>query len=281
MMRQIVFPEKVAGLAAQERKALRALHYAFSEARNRDSLSLADRQLIRSRELNAAVPYARIRLGNSLWNGFNACFGLSESQPIPSEPMFYVTPVDIGCMTPLNASQVDLVKFIQHLRRGLRGLSYVGVVDVSLYAHISPGTNFADISGVSWHLHLFAWGETRSAIKSRAKALNAEIDNYRPILPRPEGLGFHWQEITEENYARLFRYMCKTPRKAYRIGCTNKTDDKGRTVIKFTQGKSELRPGQRVRLFNLLKQFSLNELIVAGGEGVELRRRALRSASQF
>lgn len=260
-----MFPGIVPGLRSQEREACKALCRAFDVARNHHQITLSDRSLARSRELNAAVPYARVELGNSLWREFLAHFALSEFQPIPSVPLFYVTPVDIGCMTALNASQVHLGTFVQQLRSGLRGLSYLGVADVSLYANISRGTNFADRSAVNWHLHLFAWGETREEFKARAKTLNDEANNYRPIIPRPGGIGFHWQQVTEHNYERLFRYMLKTPRKAYRIGRTEERNAEDRKVIRFTQGKSALRPGQRVTLFNLLKQFSLDQLIIAGG----------------
>jgi len=226
------------------------------------------------------MPLARVRLGNALWSEFNNYFELSDAQPIPSVPLFYVTAVDISCMTAPSAAPVDLNVFVQKLRRGLRGLSYVGMVDVSLYANIQPGTNCADRSGVNWHLHLFAWGEERREFKARAKEANAEIKNYRPIISRPQGIGFHWQAVTEENYARLFRYTCKSPRKAYRIGRTDDIDHLDRKVVKFTQGKSKLRPGQRITLFHLLKNFSLDKLVVAGGEGVALRRRALRQLAQ-
>jgi hypothetical protein len=275
-----MFPNIVPGLRSQEKVTRKALCHAFDVARNRHQITLSDRSLARSRELNAAVPYARVELGNSLWREFLAHFALSEFQPIPSVPLFYVTPVDIGCMTALDAPQVYVGEFVRQLRRGLRGLSYVGIVDVSLYANISPGTNFADRSAVNWHLHLFAWGETREVFKARAKPLNDEIENYRPIIPRPAGIGFHWQEVTEENYSRRFRYMCKTPRKAYRIGRTETMDAKGCKIINLKQGKSLLRPGQRITLFNLLKQCPLEQLVVAGGEGVALRRRALRSLAR-
>jgi hypothetical protein len=271
-----MFANIVPGLRSQEKVTRKALCHAFDVARNRHQITLTDRSLARSRELNAAVPYARVELGNSLWREFLAHFALSEFQPIPSLPLFYVTPVHVGCITALKASQVPLETFVRQLRRGLRGLSYVGIVDVSLYANVAPGTNCADRSAVNWHLHLFAWGETRKEFKARAKALNNQVENYQPIIPRPRGIGFHWQEVNEENYSRRFRYMCKTPRKAYRIGQTKAVNADGSQVINFKQGKSILRPGQRVTLFNLLKQFSLDQIFVAGGEGVALRRRALR-----
>src|SRR5215218_3550309 len=126
-----MFPTIVPALRCQEGEACRALCHAFDVARNRHKIMRSDDRLVRSRELNAAVPYARVELGNALWKEFKAHFSLSEFQPIPSVPLFYVSPVDIGCMTALNASHVHLGSFVRQLRKGLRGLSYVGVVDAS------------------------------------------------------------------------------------------------------------------------------------------------------
>jgi hypothetical protein len=46
----------------------------------------------------------------------------------------------------------------------------------------------------------------------------------------------------------------------------------------YLQGKSQLRPGQRVTLFHLLKSFYLDKLSVAGGEGAPLLADAKRIA---
>lgn len=264
-----MFLKQVQGLAKQEWTATWKLRRAFAEARNRHSIGLLDRGLISASnadELGAGNPYARMLWGNALWTEFSSCFDLTESNAIPEVPLFWVTLVDIKCMTSVDVRDVDPVALCHHLRRGLRGLSYVGMVDPALYANIQPGTNYAEKTGVNWHLHLFAWGESRRQMKDRAKFMNEASDNYRPIVPRPKGEGFNWSEVTSESFARQFRYMCKTPRKAYRIGPT------------FVHSKSNLRPGQRVTLFHFLKRYSLDGLTVAGGEGVAIRRNTLRRA---
>jgi hypothetical protein len=74
--------------------------------------------------------------------------------------------------------------------------------------------------------------------------------------------------------------MCKTPRKAYRIGVKKRTDPEGNTEFSFQSNKSLLRPGQHITLFHLLKKLSLQDLVVAGGEGISIRRRALRQVDR-
>lgn len=265
------------GLGEQEREAAWKLHWAFEVARNRHAISPWHRGVMsrsRSSDLNAGNPYARIKWGDVLWSEFVSHFDLCEENPLPEIPLFWLTLVDIGCFTAHDAEQINLAAIIHKLRGGLGGLSYIGMIDAAYYTNIAPGTEFSERRGVNWHLHLFAWGETRKQIKARFATLNDSNDNYRPIIP--EGLGADWKQVTEEMLPIRFRYMLKTPRKSYRIGRKELCDPEGRVDFKFMQNKSDLRPGERVTLFLLLKRFWLNELTVAGGEGVELRRRALR-----
>jgi hypothetical protein len=271
---------RLSGLEVQERQALRKLMQAFEEAKNRRSIALRDRQIIRpikAGELNAANPCARVRLGNALWSQFSEFFGLSDSHPTPDVPVFWLTLVDHGCVTDLNARDIDAAVFIRRLRTGLRGLSYIGMIDPGLYANIQPGTNVTLKSGVSWHLHLFAWGEDRKGIRARATLMN-ESGNYRPIIPRPQGTGFHWKQVTADSLARQFRYMCKTPRAAYRVNKVSKPKGEDKTKSSFITGKSKLRPGQRITLYHQLKNHWLDDLLIAGGQGITIRSRAIRCA---
>ena len=247
------------GLVAQERRAARKLFDAFERAKNRRSITQRDRQIIRpseAGELNAANPYARILLGSALWSEFADYFRLSESHPIPEVPMYWLTLADWGCMTALDATNIDVAGMLRHLRAGLEGLSYIGAMDPGLYVNIQPGTNYPDRTGTNWHLHLFAWGEEPKTMKLRVKRLNKLIDNYRPLVPRDSGgVGFDCRRVTEENIERRFRYMCKTPRKAYRINVQMRNGPEGKPEVSYFSSKSLLRPGQHVTLFHLLKEF--------------------------
>ena len=271
--------ERLRGLRTQECKAAKALFRSFKYAKNRETVSGSDRALVRPRmasDLNAANPFARSLWGNALWSEFASHFGLSEDQPTPEVPLFWVTVVDVACITALDARTADLAPIIRHLRSVLRGLSYLGLVDVALYANIAPGTNFDERTGLSWHLHLFVWGTTRKEMRSLARKWNSSEGNCRPIIADDKHPGFKVLLVTEENFERCFRYMVKTPRKACRIGRTEGKGPDGNVEFRFRHGKSKLRHGERVKLFHALKDHTLDEFTVAGGEGVGIRRRALR-----
>ena len=73
--------------------------------------------------------------------------------------------------------------------------------------------------------------------------------------------------------------MLKSPRKAYRLYRADRaTAADGDVIQAFTQKKTPLRPGERITLFHQLKDQYLDRLALAGGEGVDILRRAKRQA---
>jgi hypothetical protein len=75
--------------------------------------------------------------------------------------------------------------------------------------------------------------------------------------------------------------MLKSPQKAYRIYKTNRVTADGELVPCFRQKKSDLRKGDRITLFHLMKQLYLDELAVGGGDGAGMLRRIKRRAVQL
>jgi hypothetical protein len=67
--------------------------------------------------------------------------------------------------------------------------------------------------------------------------------------------------------------LLKSPKKAYRIYRTERMISEGELVPCFRQRKSELRKGDRITLFHLLKNLCLPELAAGGGEGTDIMRR--------
>jgi hypothetical protein len=85
----------------------------------------------------------------------------------------------------------------------------------------------------------------------------------------------------------LTGYMLKAPSKAYRVrrqadltkpdGSIRVNAD-GEVLAKFVQGKSDLRPGEHIRLFKMMRYLYLDGLAFAGGDGVALLARAKSAA---
>jgi hypothetical protein len=265
------------GLRRQEHEAASELNYAFDNAQNRQSVSQGDRNFVShtaAESLNAANPWAKIVWGNCLWDAFLRHHGVCSAKQL-SVSLYWITLVDIACITTLTANPVKLRSLKQRLCSGLRGLSYIGAVDLAYYVYIAPGTDFHSLSGVSWHLHLIAWGEPLEVLRLRFAAMNQRANNYRSIIPG--GTGAHWMSLSNTMLSEKFCYMVRTPHKAYSVGARRKPLQANRYSA-FKHNSRAIRPGERIALFHLLKCKSLPEMTVAGGEGVQIRRAALRHA---
>jgi hypothetical protein len=105
---------------------------------------------------------------------------------------------------------------------------------------------------------------------------------YRSIMPGQRGA--HQKEIprnflTDSHrtfFADKIRYMLKSPCKAYRI--YHVKNPRNGEQIGFRQIKSDLRPGDHVDLFHLMKGLYLDQLVVGGGEGSEMLKRIKNTA---
>ncbi len=254
------------------------LRLAIEQARNlrplvrSDYLQLVDGD---SRWLNAVNPKARLRWGKLICEEFSTHFHLGPDQPEPDQRLFLVTLCDRRCCTSHQEKNIDIPGFIRLLRRGLRGLSYLGMVEPAYYVNVCEGARIYGKRMVSWHVHLLAWGESRSAIKTRIETLNR-----KGILePIADGLAAaHQKRISKGKLASKVAYILKAPRKAYRLFKWEQMTADGEIILRFKQKKDDLRPGERLTLFRLMKGMYLDQLALGGGEGAEVLRRLKRRA---
>jgi hypothetical protein len=178
---------KKSGIRSQELRSAAALRRAFDEAGNRKTITIMDRQLLRRAEaesLAAVNPHARICWAEAVCQDLSDFLGLDSEHPFPDHPLFMVTLVDTSCTTAVAGEQIDIRTFKNTLRRGLKGLSYLGMIEPALYVNVSKEADYSGKRCVSWHLHAIVWGCTRREIKKRVKRLNDD-GWFRPIA---EGL---------------------------------------------------------------------------------------------
>jgi hypothetical protein len=211
-------------------------------------------------------------------------FGLDDQNTYPDQPLFFVTLTDVTCTTDHDAPWIDISNFKRKLQAGLRGLHYVGMVEPGLYVNVCPGTRWSNKKAVSWHLHAICWGKNRNEMKKRFCRLNRD-GWYLSILDSQRGAD--QKEIPDarlpNNRDRTFladklRYLLKSPQKACRIYKTNRVTTDGEIVPCLRQKKSNLRKGNRITLFHLMKGLQFPELAAAGGDGTDVMRRIKRRA---
>src|SRR5947208_3000720 len=81
------------------------------------------------RWMTAVSPGARVKWGELVCEELADHFHLGPDKPEPDQRMFLVTLCDRRCCTSHDATNIDIARFIRILRRGLRGLSYVGMIE--------------------------------------------------------------------------------------------------------------------------------------------------------
>jgi hypothetical protein len=270
-------------IRVNERGAESKLRTAFQEARSRHSVSRADMGLLRSSHRNkllAVNGHSRVRWGRAVCDELSGFFcdldGVEHNQPI-----FLVTLVDKSCTTSVSAADVDVDAIKTRLRSGLRGLSHVGTIEPAYYVNLQKGI-YLERRCMSWHLHALVWGISKRELRALLRALEVS-GRYVSIVPGLKAVDV--REVQQGDLPMVAGYMLKSPRSAYRVTKYN-ADKNGNVLLDangaarpfYLQGKSELRPGERITLFHTLKPFYLDKLAVAGGEGTPLLARAKRFA---
>jgi hypothetical protein len=271
------------GIQRQAFQYDRELQHALKESRKRDTVTCRDRQLLQC-DPHVLFPVntrSRLLWAKAVCRELQDFFGLDADQAFPDQQLFFVTLTDITCCTTSDAAFIDIPRFKQTLRKGLRGLSYIGMIEPALYVNIAPGTRWSGKRAVSWHVHAICWGENRKQMRKRFARLNKQ-GIYRSIMPGQRGA--HQKEIprkflTDKDRTFLadkIRYMLKSPCKAYRI--YHAKNPRNREQIGFRQIKSDLRPGDHIDLFHLLKNLYLDQLAIGGGEWAGMLKRIKRAA---
>jgi hypothetical protein len=267
-------------ISVNERVAESKLRSAFQEARNRRSVSRADMGLLHSSHRNkllAVNHHSRVRWGRAVCDELSGFFcdpdGVEHNQPI-----FLVTLVNKSCTTSVSAADVDVDAIKTRLRSGLRGLSHVGMIEPAYYVNLQKGI-YLERRCMSWHLHALVWGI------SKRELLRALEVSGRYVSIAPGLMAVDVREVQQGDLPMVAGYILKSPWTAYRV--TKYDADKNGNVLRdangaarpfYLQGKSKLRPGERITLFHTLKPFYLDKLAVAGGEGTPLLARAKRFA---
>jgi hypothetical protein len=263
------------GLQRQELTTGSKLRRAIKVARNmtpRQRRYFLHLLKLDSRVLSSVTSKGRIRWGRIVCEELSDHFQLGPDKPEPDQRIFLVTLCDRRCCTPHDARDIDVRRFIRILRRGLRGLSYLGMLEPAYYVNVCEGLRIYGKRLVSWHLHLLVWGASREEMKDRIERLNRDV-----LLPIAKGLdGAHQKCISKGKLASKIAYMLKAPQKGYRLFKIEVVTADGEIIPKFIQRKQDLRPGEHVTLFRLMKDKYLDRLALAGGEGASILRQLKR-----
>ena len=227
----------------------------FQIHRNSDAFSLL-----------AVSSKARITWGTVFVEEMLDFFKMADDENGPADPMFLVTIADKSHLTTTQPQPINLSNIRRKIGAGLMGLSYIGMIEPGYYNLIYDEFGNKRKNVISWHGHFLVWGITE---KQLARHLAKTKPRYAPIMPRL--CAVHKKRIPPEQFGYKLWYILKAPRKEYSIGRRRECDEKTGEA-KFKQNSRKIRPGNRLKLFNLMQEMYLDKMAMAGGEGSELLR---------
>jgi hypothetical protein len=210
---------------------------------------------------------ARIKWGTVFIEEIFHFFEIADAADGPVDPVFLVTIADKNHVTSAQPQQIPLSKIKRKIGAGLMGLSYIGMIEPGYYNVIYDQFCNQQKNVISWHGHFLVWGVIKRQL---ARHLTKIKPRFTPIMP---GLcALHKKRIAPEQFGYKLWYILKAPRKEYSIGQRRECDQKT-GAAKFKQNSRKIRPGNRLKLFNLMRDMYFDKLAMAGGEGSELLQR--------
>jgi len=210
---------------------------------------------------------ARIKWGSIFIQQIFELFQITADQYGPDEPVFLVTIADKSHLTTDEPQQIYLSRIKRKLGGGLKGLSYIGMIEPGYYNVIYDESGEKRKNVVSWHGHFLVWGISRKDLQRHLKTIKAR---FAPIMPSL--CAVHQKAIEPGQFGYKLWYILKSPCKEYSIG-KHRTPDERTGLARFKQNSRQIRPGIRVKLFNLMRDLYLDQLSMAGEEGRELLTR--------
>jgi hypothetical protein len=250
-------------LRIKEKKSASQLNFALSLKRYRERSNIQILQPSDAFYLPAVNSKARIKWGAVFIHEVFKFLGVADGENGPNDPIFLVTIADKFHLTTDRPQQIQLSRTKRKLGSGLKGLSYIGMIEPGYYNVIYDELRKRK-NVVSWHGHFLVWGIAK---KQLAKHLAKTKPRFTPIMP---GLcAAHKKRIPPDEFGYKLWYILKSPCKEYSIGRRRERDEKT-GAEKFKQNFRKIRPGNRVKLFHLMREMYLDQLAMAGGEGREL-----------
>jgi hypothetical protein len=210
---------------ARDRSLLRL---AFEESRRRHTVTRGDRELVRGRfrhELLAVNSFSRRIWGEVTSDQLSMFFCDGGDGSGHKQDVLFVSLMDVTCArSPEDQlTEADLEFIKNRLRYGLRGFSYIGMIEPAYYVNLQQGVRYDGKRCMFWHLHTLVWGISRKKLKKHLGKL-AAAGWYSAIA---DGLDpTHTRKIKQGRLPAHVAYLLKSPSKAYRVSVRDREDAK-------------------------------------------------------
>jgi hypothetical protein len=263
------------------------LRDAFDTAHNRGTITTMDRRLLlpsAADQMLAVNAHSRIKFGEALCEEIADRFCLNGNWE-HNESVFFATLIPKGGLRATDERGIDLGDMKRRLQIDLRGLDHIGMFEPGYYASLPSTDGGIGYQAISWHPHLLIWGVTLQQIAGLIRKLR-KGGHYHAVVE--EFASVQAEQVANGELPETVAYMFKPPSHAYRVTrypwvsrdheIQLKPDGTPRYYV--TQRSSKLRKGERIKVFHAMKHLGLDQLLVAGGQGRELRARILRKVAR-
>jgi hypothetical protein len=144
--------------------------------------------------LPAVNTKARIKWGHVFIQGIYKFLDIADNDDGPQKPVFLVTIADKSHLTTDQRQKIALQRIKRKLGSGLKGLSYIGMIEPGYYNTIFDQAGEKQKNVVSWHGHFLVWGVSK---KQLTRHLERVKPRFTPIMPQV--CAVHKKEIDRIN----------------------------------------------------------------------------------
>lgn len=150
-------------------------------------------------------------------------------------------------------------------RAHLRGFDYVGMLDAALF--VSAQRAFMKNRLVCVHLHALVWNTDEAALEAAGVRVQRVI---RPLFSYTHA--FDFRPVNASDFLQVAWYVYKTPRKQYQVHY--------RETHRWRQYKRDINGVNSVRLYQIMRDVTLDQLALADGEGIRVLKKVLRDVQR-
>jgi len=232
----------------------------------------------------------RVRFAGEVFRVVLERFGVQSDGDEVSQEAFFVTlvPSHSHFVTSDEPDALPIHALRQWVSSALRNFSYVGMIEPAYFVNVGLGP-FEGTRLISWHAHLLVWGCSRRELSLAIRRINRREE---PLFPGAKvALS---KRVEDRELGETLAYVLKSPTNQYtasprrdprraRPDAAAEIDPDGLrsrilTAMEPLQPtrcrirKSEMSGLNLVRLFRVMWEVRLDHLLIAGGDGSELRK---------
>lgn len=154
-------------------------------------------------------------------------------------------------------------------RRQLHLLNHIGMLEPAFYAYLPPEVGRRPY--LDWHYHGLVWGTSRSKLEQRCTVMRKQLASFLPGITAIDVRPVHPPDLRH-----VMWYIDKSP--CEQLSVSRKAQP-ARNRYSYRQGAAKLSGVNAVRLYAATRDFYIDRLSLAGGEGSDLlgtiKRRSL------